>query len=315
MRTSGVFWGAALILFTGLGSACQLVAGLLSDPQPYATDGGAGGQGGAAQKCVSPTDCPGEDNVCGRRTCDNGVCGFKILFKNMPVPSQTYGDCKIVKCDDNGKVVIENDDADIYNDGNPCTTDTCYQGMPLNTLAITGTQCTDPDHPQLVVCDANARCVQCIDNKGCMADPAAPMCLQGKCVPTTCNNMLKDGTETSTDCGGACLPCADNLACKIPNDCLSQVCMGSPGNKICAIPACGDNVKNGKETDIDCGGKDCIPLGGYCDMGQHCKLPSDCVSNVCKVGVCQPPTCTDAVKNGDEAGIDCGGSCPTPCPT
>ncbi|MEW7280286.1 GEVED domain-containing protein [Aquimarina sp. 2201CG1-2-11] len=35
-------------------------------------------------------------------------------------------------------------------------------------------------------------------------------------------------------------------------------------------------------------------------------------------GSCEPciaePSCTDGIQNGDETGIDCGGSCPNPCP-
>ena len=30
---------------------------------------------------------------------------------------------------------------------------------------------------------------------------------------------------------------------------------------------------------------------------------------------CQPPSCTDGIQNGDETGVDCGGSCPNTCPT
>ncbi len=29
----------------------------------------------------------------------------------------------------------------------------------------------------------------------------------------------------------------------------------------------------------------------------------------------QPPTCSDGIQNGDEEGVDCGGSCPNPCST
>jgi hypothetical protein len=29
--------------------------------------------------------------------------------------------------------------------------------------------------------------------------------------------------------------------------------------------------------------------------------------------VCQAPTCTDAVQNGGEGGIDCGAGCPLAC--
>ncbi len=41
--------------------------------------------------------------------------------------------------------------------------------------------------------------------------------------------------------------------------------------------------------------------------GRGCETGADCLSSVCWSGTCEAPTCTDGVKNGDEAGVDCGG--------
>jgi hypothetical protein len=71
-------------------------------------------------------------------------------------------------------------------------------------------------------------------------------------------------------------------------------------------PTCTDGVKNGSESDVDCGGT--CPA---CGTDKSCSLPADCTSGVCTGGKCAAPSCTDAVKNGTETGIDCGGSCPT----
>lgn len=78
-------------------------------------------------------------------------------------------------------------------------------------------------------------------------------------------------------------------------------------------PTCTDGVKNASETDVDCGGGS--GLGGTgcpaCGGGRRCVAPGDCSSGVCKAGLCQPPSCTDGLKNGAETGIDCGGgACP-----
>jgi hypothetical protein len=72
---------------------------------------------------------------------------------------------------------------------------------------------------------------------------------------------------------------------------------------------CRDRIVDGDETDVDCGGS----CGATCkDTGpqQTCKVAGDCVSGVCSGNplVCQPPTCTDTVKNGSETGPDCGGA-------
>jgi hypothetical protein len=72
------------------------------------------------------------------------------------------------------------------------------------------------------------------------------------------------------------------------------------------VPACNDGVKNGTETDVDCGG-----TCSDCGTGGACLAASDCVSNVCTGNVCQAASCSDGVKNGTESGIDCGGgACP-----
>ena len=50
---------------------------------------------------------------------------------------------------------------------------------------------------------------------------------------------------------------------------------------------CSDEIINGDEVGIDCGGS---------------------CANAC------PPTCSDEIMNGDEVGVDCGGSCGDACP-
>jgi hypothetical protein len=74
------------------------------------------------------------------------------------------------------------------------------------------------------------------------------------------------------------------------------------------VPTCFDLVQNGDETDVDCGGS----CGATCkDTGpqQQCKGAGDCLSHVCTGGLCQPPTCSDAITNGNETDVDCGGTC------
>jgi hypothetical protein len=71
--------------------------------------------------------------------------------------------------------------------------------------------------------------------------------------------------------------------------------------------SCSDGVKNGGESDIDCGGG--CPA---CDDGAGCATTDDCASGVCgQSRTCSAPTCSDGVTNGAEIGIDCGGACAT----
>jgi hypothetical protein len=71
-------------------------------------------------------------------------------------------------------------------------------------------------------------------------------------------------------------------------------------------PTCSDGVKNGSETDVDCGGGTCPP----CEHDKACQGTGDCLSRVCTNQVCQAPSCSDTVKNETETDIDCGGNCP-----
>jgi formylglycine-generating enzyme required for sulfatase activity len=132
-----------------------------------------------------------------------------------------------------------------------------------------------------------------------LLDP--PLCTP---APPSCNDGVKNGTESDVDCGGACPKCDGGKACGVNGDCLSNLCQA--GACTVAVPSCNDGVKNGSETDVDCGGS--CPA---CPDGKTCGLGSDCQSALCKLGVCTsiPASCNDGIKNGDETDVDCGGSC------
>jgi hypothetical protein len=74
-----------------------------------------------------------------------------------------------------------------------------------------------------------------------------------------------------------------------------------------ARPECANGLRDGDETDVDCGGS-CAP----CLAGQACAAPKDCSSQVCNAGRCNAPSCADGIANGTESDTDCGGACP-PC--
>src|SRR5690242_13711848 len=77
-----------------------------------------------------------------------------------------------------------------------------------------------------------------------------------------------------------------------------------------ATANCKDGIKNGTETDVDCGGS-C----SACQSKQHCLLGTDCVEGVCTNTTCTLPTCIDQVTNGSETDTDCGGPDCAPCQT
>ena len=114
------------------------------------------------------------------------------------------------------------------------------------------------------------------------------------------------GTDGSTPdgsvstCGRLTTPCNSGEKCAGAPDCASAFCFDG----LCKTTAPADGVKNGDETDVDCGGSN----APACANLKNCAVKADCTSGVCTNKICQVPTSTDTVQNGDETGVDCGGT-------
>ena len=113
----------------------------------------------------------------------------------------------------------------------------------------------------------------------------------GTCPPPTpvdsCFDRVTSPAESSVDCGGSCpLACPTPGGCKLPSDCQSNACDTNLGR--CLEPTCSDGVRDGVESDIDCGGN-CGP----CALTKVCAADTDCMSNKCDsdighTGNCMP---------------------------
>lgn len=283
------------------------------------------GGGGGTMGCVDAGSCPpvppGPCALVGTVTCIEHECGVTYA---TDAPSQVYGNCRHNTCDATGKMSSTADDLNVFVTGNPCIPCTCSGGnLSCGPLAA-GASCTKPGSMTAGYCEPDPHsallvCAECNPSvaMACNGIPATTCAQDGVCLPNHCFDGTPNLGETAKDCGGpACLPCGAGKACSIPNDCVSGIC----ATGICSAPSCSDNVKNGNETDIDCGGI-CKPCGDT----QFCSSSDDCLSLVCKPSApgapdkCEQPSCLDGVQNGGETGIDCGGDgdggpvCP-PCP-
>ena len=91
------------------------------------------------------------------------------------------------------------------------------------------------------------------------------------CVPATCTDGVKDGTETDVDCGGDLPRLRRRQEVRAPAPTArSGVC---DRRHVCQAPTCTDGVKNGTETDVDCGGGACARAAR---TGKTCAVDADC---------------------------------------
>lgn len=197
--------------------------------------------------------------------------------------------------------------------GTDCDTGLCAAGV---CAAIAAPSCTDgiKNAMETAVDCGGTACNKCALGATCAVadDCLSATCAGGLCAvpPAVCTDGVRNGTETAVDCGGSVCPkCALGKGCSAGGDCLSATCSGG----LCVAPpaTCTDGIKNGNETDADCGGPTC----NKCTLNKMCSAGSDCASATCTGGLCvaPPPTCTDGIKNGSETDADCGGPTCSKC--
>lgn len=224
---------------------------------PCFTGGGSVCDGnGACVACNADQKCPGTTDDCQHPGCVEHAC-VTLFPPNGTVVSpalQVPGDCKVKVCDGNGAIIAIPDSTDAMDDGNPCTDDVCVGGMISHPFTLAGVMCGVG-----LVCSGMGDCVDCASNADCMA-------------PATCGG-----------CGVA------NTCCCKPKTCaeLGQTC-GMAANGCGGQIQCNDAVKNGSETDVDCGGASCPTK---CGNAKACSAGADCVSGSCADGVCCDVAC------------------------
>jgi hypothetical protein len=243
----------ALLLFClgGGSAACNVVLGI----EAAETVESLGGGGGVAAACVKDPECD-DGNPCTTDRCASGSC--VATPNNRYVPEQTDGDCRAIRCVD-GALVEEQDDGDLPFDDSDCTNDVCNNGIGTNPSIAAGTSCATNGGTK---CNGSGVCVECISNADC------------------------NGSDT---CGGDGMPgfcgCMPSMTCTMEG----VTCGLRPDDGCGNVLDCNDNMQNGDETDVDCGGPT-VGLGGTCDTrcqtGKSCDGNIDCVSGVCSNNIC-----------------------------
>jgi hypothetical protein len=344
--------GASLLASHG----CALIAGVQTpDPKlEHCLDGkqdgdetgvDCGGSCGACDDagCGMPSDCASgmcAGGVCAPSTCKDGILNGLESATDCgdPRPDRMCPPCP------NGEYCYT---------GCNCASKHCDLTMHVCSDSVEDNcdPCADfvKDGAETDVDCGGGTCPACADGLACAvdADCASAHCrvgnTGGECLPATCFDETKDGSETGVDCGGPCGACLGS-PCATGTDCASGVCAaGDAGAGTCAT-TCTDGVKDGDETDVDCGGS-CPPCGDgmVCEHDADCVAADRCVNRVCRTascagpgscgqpgcgacggttcsaavtcwsgccnerGECCPSTCVNGQQDPGETGVDCGG--------
>ena len=163
-------------------------------------------------------------------------------------------------------------------------------GSQFIQLKATGTTCTNgiSDGTETDK-DCGGSCLGCAVGAKCSVnkDCAENYCNNKVCQKPLCTDTIKNGFESDADCGGSsCSGCSLGRKCAANSDCSSNACNISVGKTegLCIATSCSDDIKNGFETDTDCGGPDCTII--KCGEGKTCASNSDCSSGLCEFAVC-----------------------------
>jgi hypothetical protein len=277
--------GAVAATFAAAGTACTSPVG------GQKCDGA-----GQCVQCLATADCSAG------AACVKGQCVWSCI-DGMKDGTETDVDCGGAACAPcaNGKACTQ---------GVDCGSSTCDAASHVCVDA----SCMDmKQNGTETDVDCGGSCAPCANGSMCRvaSDCASRICdgLHLRCVANACNDDVQNGTETDVDCGGgSCPACADLKRCLQGADCTSGRCDAK--RNMCLPASCADSVRDGTETDVDCGG---LCIG--CGFGKRCGASSDCLSNACDgiTSTCDWNPCADHRQDNQESDVDCGGPVCGPC--
>ncbi|HTA90863.1 MAG TPA: hypothetical protein VK745_14830 [Polyangiaceae bacterium] len=242
--------------------------------------------GGDMEEAVDPSNVPKPDNACLTGTCDaTGTPG------SAPMPAGSA--CSTVaggqRCDGDGNCVACLTASDCA-PGELCTAHACLASTCADGAkdgSETGVDCGGTCPPCDNACsdhvkdgdetdvDCGGACPTCADalkcarDQDCASDACDPLWLI--CLPATCIDQKQDQLETDVDCGGGtCAGCYTGKKCNVDSDCATNRC--DVATHLCGGNSCADGREDGDESDVDCGGSECLG----CATGKICYTSFDC---------------------------------------
>ncbi|UQA56081.1 hypothetical protein [Polyangium aurulentum] len=224
--------------------------------------------------CVEPAEC-GEPSACAAFTCEGNAC----IENAAPVGTP----CVLGVCDGASRCVecVEATDCGV---STSCTTWSCEENTCSRTIAPEG-----PTAEQSKGDCKERRCDVDGNEMDVALDSDIPV---GICRNGTCKDGVPDvyttqeGLPCSEGGGKVCDGFGHCVACVIATDCGSGSWRCEESTHTCF--RCNDFVKNGDETDVDCGGGNCPTK---CPQGKSCKQDTDCATGHCAEGICCDEAC------------------------
>ncbi len=273
MATRSKVFGSSLgaVLLASVVGACSSDPDAAPAPEPTPVQNAPD-----CGRLTTPCDVGGACE--GAPDCTSGACRDAKCIEVQPADNsqnndETDVDCggtKAPACDDGKKCLVPADCKSTV-----CTGGICQAPSPTDGVKNgdeTGKDCGGAKAPK---CPTGEGCVGDGDCDNVKCDPATK-----KCLGPTNEDGIKNGDETGVDCGGptAVKKCAPGDGCNATSDCDNVLCDTTA--KKCKPPAADDGIKNGTETDVDCGGG--APTNApRCDAPKTCAADSDCKSGGC----------------------------------
>jgi hypothetical protein len=296
--------------FAAAGTPCS---GTTPNGNPATLCDGAG----QCVACNTAADCNPDGlpmSFCFTASCVNHECVVdkKPDGTQLPQNQQVPKDCQTKVCSAS-LVVDQPDDADLPDDGNACTGDSCSFGQEVFTPKPLNSACGANGD---LFCDGKGSCVSCLKDSQCgvPTDCHQYKCDQGTCadVFTLANIPVSPAGQTPGDClvqvcdgaGGVKPNPDDNDLPNDGNDCTIDGC--AAGTKVFSPVNAGSVCLNNRVCD---GSGNC--LGGACQGAADCPAGAYCVDGVCCNSMCDTTcaACSLALKGTGLSG-DCGVSAP-----
>lgn len=146
----------------------------------------------------------------------------------------------------------------------------CFSRCLLGLSATTGWLGAASCHLLADFDDFDFQRSPCSQDSDCSPPRSSDPCLVAECVNGGCSPAVAEGAPCSAGGGHVCDSTGRCVECRNDSECTFGTCTDGTCE-------CNDGIRNGGETDIDCGGSDCASCGAM----NQCTLNSDCLGGIC----------------------------------